>query len=155
VDFRIEGGQDVRAIAKVLKHIGDKELSREYSRGMTNAGKKMSAEVKKALPGFVPDRYASELAPTLRVRVVRRTGRNPRVDLVFQAKTRRGKPRSLGRLEAGELRHPGWGDRGRWYAQKVKPELAGKPIREASPQGVREIQKVMTDVERKIVRRGI
>lgn len=154
MSFKVEGGDEMKKVAKALKQAGDKELSREFSRGMSRAVKPLMQMVKVSAPLFLPDRYAAELSASLRGRTKRRMGKNPRLELVGSARTKQGKKRDLASLNRGRLRHPLYGDRGHWFDQKVRKDWWTHPLISGAPIARREVERSMGEVAKKISRKA-
>lgn len=149
-EVKITGGAELRRLSRQLRVLGDKELSRELYRGLNRSVKPLTQRVKDYMPRHLPDRYAEELAKTLKVRAYRRMGRDPRIDLIGKAKTKRGKERDLSSLNRGRLRHPLYGNRKHWFDQKVRPDWWTHPMISYAPYARKEIELVMGDVKRKL-----
>lgn len=126
-DLKVSGAQDFARVSRACKDAGDKSLNREVFRALGSAGKEMTPLVLKAMPSYLPDRYAADVAGSLKVRVrSRRSARNPSVFLVGQAKSNKGQ-RRLGGLEKGSLRHRTWG-RNPWHEQKIRSGFWSEPL---------------------------
>jgi hypothetical protein len=103
----------------------------------------------------MPDRYARELAPDLRLTTLKRGGQRASVALRLRGKTR---DRQVQRLNAGILRHPVFADRGtprkfwRWKNQLggMRPGFFTDAVREHIPEIRAEVQKAIHEVGKKI-----
>jgi hypothetical protein len=140
-------GADAARIQRQLKAAGDKIVTREFNKGFNRSARHLTDNVKKSAPKYLPDRYAAELVPSLKVAVRKRGGKNPSVRLVTKAKTRRGKPRELGTLNAGQLRHPTWGT-SPWVGQKVKAGFHDQPMKAGAPAVRKELERAIKDIEK-------
>lgn len=155
VDFKMEGAGQLADLAKRCKQVGDKEITKELYSGLNRAVKPVKDDIKRAMPDHLPDRYAAELARSLRVQTRRRTGRrNPALYIVGKAKTKRGAERDLASLNRGRLRHPLFGMRGRghWFDQRVRPDWWDHPILRGERQIQAELMRTMDSVLRKLER---
>ena len=151
-----DAAAELEALAFRLRRAGDGELLREVTRAMRDAVVPVQAEI---LAGLVPtspklpDRYAATLAADLRLGTnVRTNERDPGVALTGQAL---GKTRKLRSLDAGELHHPLWGDREKWYAQEapsVEPGWFTGPAEAAGPRVRAAIEQALADVAGKAVK---
>lgn len=57
----------------------------------------------------------------------------------------------LKRIDAGNLRHPVYGNRGAWVSQRVRPGFWSKTLEDKAPDKVREaLLEVLDDVERQL-----
>ena len=154
VDLRVTGAEDFRAVARAVKQAGDKDLRRELYRGINRTVKPLTQDVKDQMPRFLPDRYAGELAKSLRVKTRTRAGANPAVFLTATAKTKKGKPRDLRSLNRGRLRHPLFGNRREWFDQSVRKDWWTHPLLQGAPRVREELVEVLRDIARRIARHG-
>ena len=149
VDIQVRGADKLHVLARVLREASDKELQRELYRGLNRSVKPLRQDVKDAIPDFLPGRYAVELSRDLSIRTRRRSGSaNPAIYLVGSAKTR-----DIASLNRGRLRHPLFGNRKRWYDQRIKPGFWTDTLERGAPRVRRELVIVLNDVARKIARK--
>lgn len=124
VDFRITGGEDFKRLAKALGGI-DKELSKALRRSMKDAATPLAAAAK-AEAG----RWSKTVARSIVVQVQPGAKGGARVAIVAkQNKMPAGHgpfPALMeGRQGRGDtFRHPVFGNRDKWVAQKTHPYLA-------------------------------
>lgn len=147
VSVTVTGQNRAHVLGKRLKALGNKELTKELQKGVRNGAKKIPTAVKQAVPDYMPSGYAPVLARSLQFRT-----KNLASGLTVQA-TAKGnpRPRRITAIDAGTLRHPLWGNRRHWYAQRVRAGFFTEPA-ENSRDAVRaELEKVLHDVAEKIV----
>lgn len=152
----VRGAEKLQIVARALREAGDKDLQREFYRGLNRAVKPLREEVKdpQMLGQYLPDRYARVLAKDLRINARRRAfGRNPALYLIGTAKGRGGKTRDVRSLNRGRLRHPLFGNRGFWYNQRIKPHWWDHPLLLGAPAVRKELVRVLDDVGKKIARK--
>jgi hypothetical protein len=146
VQVTVRGGNAAHALAKRLKALNDKDLQKELSRGVAKAMRPAAKEVKASVPEYMPSGYAPTLTKALSLRTsnlasgLRITGTakgNPR-------------PRKVGDLNKGRLRHPLWGNRERWYTQTVRPRFFDEPLERQGTAVRTELDKVLAGVAAKI-----
>ena len=147
-DFEVRGADQFLALSKALKHAGRTELRKELNKAMRVGAKplipKARAEAMRRLPqrGGLAKQVAKEPA-----RVQTRTGKDPGVRVVVGKK--RGGARMANR---GVVRHPVFGNRGKWVEQKVQPGWFDDPMEASAPEIRRALQQGIEDVAAKVVR---
>lgn len=165
----VHGADRFRAVSRALRGAADrKDLTRELRRGILDAVPALKDAVRKDAAAYLPDRYAAELVPSMRMTTVTSTtGDQVTVRITTTARGRGGNPRAVGDLEAGVLRHPVWG-RTRalkrharhkatsrmnpWVTQTVRPGLVSGPMTRARPAVRKEIEAAVDRVLTKIVK---
>lgn len=153
-EYEMEGADKLREVARALRQLSDKELSKDFYKRLNRLVKPLKQAVKKDLKTFLPDKYAEELARDLTVGSRRRTGRSPGISIVGKAKSRsRGGTRDLAALNRGRLRHPLFENRGWWYDQHVKPNFFDDPIFRQRMHIARQAEDLMDEVAVEIARK--
>ncbi len=143
---------ELESIARELRRQADGELFRELTAAMRRGVEPAKEQVRAGLDAHLPNRYADELNADLDLAVsVSTAGREPGVSLI----ARSGKRRSLRRIDAGQLRHPGPGnDREHWYAQEVHPGWFTGPARDADPEVTRNLEAALERVADQVDRKA-
>lgn len=147
MSIEIRGADQLQALSKRLKDLGDKELKREFSKAISAATKPLVQELRQSaretLPkkGGLADRVAKSQIRTVRrassrTQGIRVTAKNPYV---------------LGRLDQGKLRHPVFG-RNVWVDQTVKSGWWTRPTEAIGPDVRREVGAAMAAMARKLDR---
>lgn len=149
-DLRIEGADKLGALSDALRRYGTTGLERDLFDGISRTVKPLADAVKKSLKGYMPDRYAEEVAATLVERAVRLAGSTPGVRLSASAKNSRGKQRDLAKLNQGILRHPLYGDRDWWYSQDIKKGFWDEPLQEETAVVRAELVDVLDGIAKKL-----
>ena len=75
-------------------------------------------------------------------------GREPAVRITATAKGK--KSVDLNRLDQGVVRHPLFGNRGHWYAQRVPPAWFSRPVMQQADNVRAQLEKAVADLERDI-----
>lgn len=145
------GAQQYALLARRLREAADKGLQRELQTALTHATGPARQRVKDELPAYLPNNYADDFGPTLRMRAAGRYGRGAGVRIIAKAKTSRGRERFVGRLEDGTLRHMLFGLRHHWYSQDVHAGFFSEPIKESAPEIRQELIGAMEAIAEKIV----
>lgn len=149
VAVEVAGAQQFAELAKRLKG-ADKAYRKELRIGLNRAVKPLREQVKTDLPQYMPDRYALVMRKALKIKtVIRMSGKTAGVRLTATGKGRH-KSRDTRNLNRGTLRHPLWGNRDWWYAQKVRRGFWDEPLRAGAPDVRREIVRVITEVNKRI-----
>jgi hypothetical protein len=148
-----DAAAELEALAFRLRRAGDTELLREVTRAMRDAVVPVQAEIRAGLDPHLPNRYAATLDADVRLGVnVRTNERDPGVAITG---TTTGKGHRLRSLDAGELHHPLYGDRGHWYRQgapSVQPGWFSDPAEAAGPRVRDGIERALADVADKAVK---
>ena len=153
MDIKVTGADEFADLSRALKAAGDKGMQRELAKAMNRVTKPLTLGVKASVADYVPSAYAAVLAPSLRVTTRRSaSARGAGVRLTAKASTGRGKPRELSRLDAGVLRHPGWGNRRFWYSQPVRPGFYTRELEQGAPRVRRELVEAIRTVAAQIDR---
>jgi len=150
LDVKVTGAEEFGVLARRLKQAGQVELRKELYAGINRSVRPLTMKVRTSIGGYVPNRYAGELATSLRVTTSKSSGRNPAVRLKAAAKTGRGRPRELSRLNRGVLRHPLYGNRRHWFNQTVRPGFYDEPLEQGAPRVRVELMEAIRAVARKI-----
>ena len=149
-DLSITGADKLTKVAKALKQAGDKELSKELYSALNRATKPMRAEAKKSAERRLPRAGGlNKRVARARMSTRRRAGKNPGVKIVATGM------QQLALMDQGRLRHPVWGNRGRWVNQPI-PEAEGwftEPMQEGKQTAQREIVRSLDQVAKKLARK--
>jgi len=152
-DVNVVAG-DLTQLRRALRRIDDKRMSRRLSRGLTRA----TQPVRKAIPAeaqrLLPSGYGPIMAKSVRYRQSTRERRGQaQVTLRIWAKGKRDK-RDVRTINRGVLRHPVWGNRERWVAQRVRRGFVDRPLDRLSDDVRREMRLVVDEIAAEITRRG-
>lgn len=152
VEVHFENLRQFSAVAEALGDAG-KDLKKELRKGLNKAVKPLGVKAKQNIPRYVPSGYAPVLQRAFRASTSVRLSGNPKVTLTGQAKGKR-KKREVRAIDAGILRHPVFGNRDAWVAQKIRKGFWSDPVREAGPAVKAEAITVIQDMHRTIIRRA-
>lgn len=148
--IEIQGAEKFERVAKALKKVGDKELRKELYSALNRATKPMRANAKKSAQQRLPRTGGlNKRVARARMSTKRSTGKNPGVKIVARGMDQ------LSLIDQGHVRHPVWGNRGRWVNQPI-PDAEGwftEPMREGAPEARREIVKALDDVAGKLAKK--
>lgn len=167
MSVRVEGGDRFRVVARRLRTAADrKDLVRELRKGILDAVPALKDAVRDQAAGYLPDRYARELVPSLRMTTATSVaGDQVTVRLSVTAKGQGGNARQVGDIEGGALRHPVFGrtrplkrhakykatsKSNPWVTQKVRSGFVTGPMLAAQPEVRREIEAAVDRVLNKI-----
>jgi hypothetical protein len=107
--------------------------------------------LKSTAPEFVPSGYQPTLVAGLKVEtLVSFAGASPGVDARITAPTGGPKGRDIARLERGQLKHPLFGDKSRWYTTRFKPRFAKTALVSTRPKIVKEIDDELDEIAREL-----
>ena len=148
-----DAASELEALAFRLRRAGDTELLREVTKAMRDAVVPVEGEIRAGLDPHLPKRYAEELDADVRIGTNVRTGeRDPGVAITGAPLL---KTRKLRYLDAGELTHPLFGDREKWYTQKLPSVVPGwftGPAEAAGPRVRDGIERALADVADRAVK---
>lgn len=140
-DFEIRGVEQLAALAAKLKAVGDKELTREFSRSVSAAMKPLVQEVRASarstLPrsgGLAAKVAGSQIRTVRRASGIRLTGNNAY---------------GIKRMDEGQVRHPVFG-RGGWATQSVRPGWWTRPTEQVAPEVRQALMEAIEAVARKV-----
>lgn len=146
----VRGGTKFHTVARKLRGAADrKEMVQELRKGILKATPALKDAVRSRAPEFLPNAYAAELVPSLRMTTVTNTtGDQVTVRLTVTALGHGGNARQVGNLEDGDLKHPVFG-RTRalrrhavhratskpnpWVMQRVRPGFVTEPMNDKRP----------------------
>lgn len=149
VDLTVTGGRELDAAAARLAREA-RRFQRRVSQATRDAVQRSYRPVLVGMtPQFVPNRYASVLGPDLRVATTVSLSAG-RVTARVSAPTGGKFGREVRQLEAGNLRHPLFGNRGWWYRQRVRRGFASVPLRAIRPHIVRQIDAELAAIKRDV-----
>ncbi len=163
----VVGADRFKVVARRLRTAADrKDLTRELRKGILDAVPALKDAVREQADSYLPDRYAAELVPSLRMTTATTTtGGQVTVRISTVAKGKGGNPRQVGDLERGLLKHPVHGRtrrlkrhavhratsrRNPWVTQAVKPGFVTRPMEAAAPAVRKQIEAGVDRVLNKI-----
>jgi hypothetical protein len=129
VRIRVTGAEELRRAAAAIRRAGRVDLRKELLTAVRESTKPIGEAVRKGLPTYLPDNYAAVLGRALRFTTKSKTSGWPEVTVTARAKGK-ARPREITAINRGVLRHPLFGRRKYWYAQKVRPGFFDEPARE-------------------------
>lgn len=142
-DFEIRGVEQLAELSAKLKAIGDKELSREFSKSVSAAMKPLVQELRRSAASTLPSSggLAAKVAKS-QIRTQRRASSGIRV----VGKNAYG----IKEMDEGRVRHPVFGNRSAWAVQSVRPGWWTKPTEQVGPDVRRALQEAMEAIARKV-----
>lgn len=150
VNLRVEGADKLSKLAKDLKRVGDKELSKELYSALNRATKPIRAEAKKSGEAKLPKTGGlNKRVAKARLSTRRRAGKNPGVRIVAKGMDQ------LDLMDKGQVRHPVYGNRARWTLQPI-PDAKGwftEPMEDGAETVREEILAAIDEVAKKLERK--
>ena len=142
-DFEIRGVEQLAALARRLKEVGDKGLTREFSRSVTAATKPLVQELRASARATLPKSGGlAERVARSQIRTQRRASSGVRV-------TARN-AYSIKQMDEGRVRHPVFGNRAAWATQSVRSGWWTKPTEKVGPEVRQALMQAMEAVARKV-----
>lgn len=148
VDFRIEGAEQLATLSRKFKASSDKALRSELSKALNRATKRSKAAIRVSAQRL-PHRggLAARIAASKIVVRNRTTGRgDPMLQLVTSNK------HNIRAIDKGIVRHPVYGNRKQWVAQRVPAGFWSNPMRLNEADTQRELAAAMDELQRKLSR---
>lgn len=150
IEVTIRGGAEFPRCAAQLREEA-KALRRNVVAGARRAVTPLQRDIR-AAAGRLPSGYAPVMAGAVRVTTsVRLAGASPGVRLRVRAKGKR-EDRDVAAVDAGTLRHPVFGNRSNWSAQRVRPDFVTGPWEAMKPRVADELGDVLDAVRERIER---
>lgn len=125
MSFEIRGANNFDRVAgKIRRGVTRNRLVSDMRGGFEAEAPHMRQAVFRSIDGYLPDRYASVLRGTLDIDGRGSAGGNTaRVTMVATAGGRH-----IGTVNAGNLRHPVYGNNDEWAGQRVRPGFVSEPM---------------------------
>ncbi len=147
-DAKVDTPDKLDLVARVLRDLGDKDLSRELFRGLNRATTKLKADAKDEAGRRLPQRGGlAQRVAGARLSTRRKGGRNPGVAIVAKGMDQ------LAAMDAGQVKHPVYGNRDVWVSQQVTGGWFSDPMAAGKDDVARDVEEVLDDLAAKIARR--
>lgn len=152
LDVRIEGAAKLKRLAAQIRVQGRKDLSRQMGAALERATRPMKEEIAASAAATMPSGYSGTFTASLRHRQSRRTSSQRAELILWTHADGKGQRRDIEALEAGTLRHPLYGRRGRtWYVTRIRAGFHKRGTDGAADRVVTEIGKVVEDFTEKLI----
>ena len=149
-EVKVTGGAELRQVQNRLRVIGDKGLGKQMSKALRDAAKPLQPAVRKEAVAAMPSGYGPTLAKSLRFRTaIKETAHTADVVVRVYGDGRRER-REVPALNRGRLRHPLYGNRNRWFDQRVRPGFVDRPADRLMPEAARQMRAVISYVAEQI-----
>lgn len=146
VEVRMAGAAGLDKVVHDLRRLGNRGLGQQMAKGFRAATNPLRKDITAEVPKAMPSGYAPALAKSLRFRQSVQSGRTTaRVLLRVHADGQRER-RDLPALNQGILRHPVYGNRNRWVAQRVRRGVVDRPVDRLGPEIRRQMDAVVAYV---------
>jgi hypothetical protein len=130
-ELRFQSADDFLAFSKACKRAGRKDLRKELNKGLREAVKPLLPGAAEALAQDMPEGPLTDRALRVRQVVQVTTGKDPgvRVGVPYVKRAQGGEHGGLGASNArllnlhGQLRHPFFGDRDKWFNTPIPAAL--------------------------------
>lgn len=151
IDVRISGAEQIHALAKHIKELGDAGLGREMAQALTKAVDPIGKAINDEAAKVAPSGYVEALTRSLKHR---RSVRNSRTQASVRLTTQaRGKQdlRDLPSLNAGSLRHPVFGRRrSPWFVTRITSGFYDRGTEKAAAAAEQQLQVVIDDFTQRL-----
>jgi hypothetical protein len=129
-DVRIEGLDDIAALTRDLRRMGEKDLPKAMRAAGKRIGEPAGDLIRQAAIDTLPSKGGLNEWVGGRIKsttLVRMAGKNVGIKIKTKHKGERGLS-DLGALNRGKARHPLFGDKGHWYLTPVTAGFVGKAL---------------------------
>lgn len=141
------GAAELRYVARLVEKIRVRDLKLELSRAQRQAFAPLLPAIK-AEAATLPSGYAPTMARTVRLSV-RRRGLTTTAEVYARG---RRKERDVRSVDAGELRHPLYGNRDHWFVTRVRSGFVDRPVKNLGERIATESLDALERVGNEIVR---
>lgn len=133
LSVQVRGAYQLGHVARKLRQAGRRDLQRKLRKGLLAAVEPIKAAVREEVHEVMPSGYDPVLSASLDLDTKIRTV-GELTGLRIEASARgRHQERDVTALERGWLRHPRFGDREWWYAQKIRAGFFSRPLEASAP----------------------
>lgn len=152
IDVSVSGAEQIHALAKHIKELGDAGLGREMARALTKAVDPISMAINEEATKVAPSGYVEALTRSLKHRrSVRSSSRQASVRLTTQARGQQDL-RDLPSLNAGRLRHPVFGRRrSPWAVTAIPSGFYDRGTKKAADAAEKQLQVVIDDFTQRLI----
>lgn len=142
-DFEIRGVEQLAALSKRLKEVGDKGLTREFSRSVSSALKPLVQELRASARATLPRSGGlAERVAKSQIRTQRRASSGVRVVA--------RNPYGIKQMDEGVVRHPVFGNRSNWATQSVRAGWWTRPTEQVGPDVRKALQEALDAMAKKV-----
>lgn len=127
IDVHVTGGERIALVAKRLRQMGtDRTIVNNMTKRIRRITRRLDEPIRKSARDTLPHKggLGEWVAQSTITTSVRRSARTAGVQIVV------GKGQhDIAAMEAGNVRHPLWGNRKHWYPQKVEPGFGAAALK--------------------------
>lgn len=151
-EFKVVGLQDLLAVRRKLLAIGDAGLGKPMARQLRKTVEPLKQAVRAEAAAVSPGDYKAVLPKSLRFRQRMNTSRLTALITIRIFGEARKNRRDVPAINLGRLRHPLFGNRNFWYAQRVRAGFVDRPFDRHTPEVVKAMGEVIDDLADQITR---
>lgn len=140
------GARQLASIGTRLKETGNGQLRRELLAGVRNAVKPVIPDIQDSARRYLPRGGGLAGLVASQKFAARTSLASGKVSITGAGM------KEMTDIEAGRLRHPVFGNRGVWKAQRVTPRFFSRPIEDHLPEVKAGIERVMSETASKITK---
>lgn len=152
-EIRIEGIEKLEKLGRDLKEAGDKELRKEFMKAGQAIGKPVKENIRRHALTDLPRKGGLNVWVAKNAKTqtqVRLSGKN----LGVRFKTKFKGSSDVAAINAGEVRHPLFGDKDHWYTTRVTPGFAYRALDELAPEIRKAFLALVDEIARKLEAKG-
>lgn len=151
LEVRIQGKAGLEALAAQMRTEGRKDLAKEMDRALLKVSGPVQRAIRSEAKGAMPSGYEATFSKSLRFRNNRRTGGQRAVLSLVTFADGKAERRDIVALEKGELRHPHYGNRERWYVTKISAGFHRRGTDQAMDEAVDQLDVVVRDFSQRLI----
>jgi len=154
LEVRISGAKDFKALASQIRAEGRKDLSRELDKALAETVIPVQKSIKLSSAETMPKSggYAGEMSRSLRFKTQKRTGGNSASYSLLTFADGKAERRDIRALEAGNLRHPVYGNRKVWALTRIREGFHKRGTDNAADEAVKNMDTVVRDFTARLIR---
>jgi hypothetical protein len=154
LEVRISGASDFKKLATQIRTEGRKDLSRQLDKALAETVVPVQKSIKLESAQTMPKRggYAGEMSRSLRFKTQKRTGGNSASYTLLTYADGKAERRDIRALEAGNLRHPIFGNRNAWALTKIRPGFHKRGTDNALDEATKQMGEVVRDFSARLIK---
>jgi len=154
LEVRISGAQDFKKLAAQIRTEGRKDLSRQLDKALARTVVPVEKSIKLESAQTMPKSggYAGEMSRSLRFKTQKRTGGNSASYSLITYADGKAERRDIRALEAGNLRHPIFGNRKTWALTKIRPGFHKRGTDNAADEAAQQMDEVVREFAARLIK---
>lgn len=146
INISVTGAEKLLRLATAIRKSGDQNLSKELNKALQRASKPLKRSARQGALQILPYRggLAERVARSRFTSRVTKRGRGAGLRIIGNGQD------NLARMDDGSVRHPVYGNRGKWVTQRITPGWFTKPLTLDAPKVSAELNGAIDAVAAKL-----